>query len=190
MKPACMPKSIVESLIKHQSHSLESLTLRGDDSNDQHFIGSLTSLHKLKTVCIESSMFIDNEYQRDYSRRGTGYYAHRVHALSEMLPTSIETLTFTDKGITENVAAKLLEGFVNCEKNDFLSLKSIIFQQRIGLSEKVRAYFEAVGVKLRTGDNGISKKTIKWDTSEEEDIQDFEGLSKKTCPQNTPWGQI
>jgi hypothetical protein len=53
------PRSIIQSLTKHQGDSVEKVDLAGDDRGKEHFIGSLTEFRNLKVIRIGSTMFIE-----------------------------------------------------------------------------------------------------------------------------------
>lgn len=158
------PKAMVQSLIKYQRHSLQSLDLAGDDLGNEHYIGSLVELQKLKTIRVESLSFIEERecesrppkqarlaYKNSIGRSlgAQVYRAEQVHRLVDVLPYFIKSLIMTDSHIKREVVMNLVEELAKRKDQNFPELKLLEFEGRVELPLEVEEDLEKAGIEVR-----------------------------------------
>ncbi len=159
------PRSIIQSLTKHQGDSLEKLDLAGDDRGKEHFIGSLTEFRNLKVIRIESTMFIEEAKVTvddkppnsmswpfnlvDRSLSAQAHDVEQVHRVVDLLPRSVQTLTMTDWKIGKAITLKMMEGLAASKTQEFPVLRLLEFEKRVDLPLEVRDSLEKAGIEVR-----------------------------------------
>ncbi|KAL8690094.1 MAG: hypothetical protein Q9218_004380, partial [Villophora microphyllina] len=150
---------IIEALRNNAAHSLELLRLeawRERDlltfDEDQQYIGSLRMFQSLKSIQLQDLVFRiwededevseDNDNlagedeRRPYSWRNVPY---RMDRLEKILPTSVETVHLMQK-LEDSDMANLLRGLSGKGKKRVPNLKSLVFEQKLPLTEMLGSY--------------------------------------------------